>query len=102
MTRYILPLLFSLFIAGATYVVRERRAQGAQEPRREAIALKPAWTTDVLAGLGNELPTAESVAFLEAWHRAEGGTAAFNWLNTTQGAAGATDYNSVGVKNYPD
>ena len=36
-----------------------------------------------------------------AWARAEGGTARFNPLNTTEPFPGATDYNSVGVKNYP-
>lgn len=39
---------------------------------------------------------------LAAWHKAEGGTATWNPLNTTQGAPGSTDYNSVGVKNYPN
>ena len=38
---------------------------------------------------------------LRAWARAEGGTARNNPLNTTQPWPGATDYNSVGVKNYP-
>jgi hypothetical protein len=38
---------------------------------------------------------------LKAWARAEGGTAAFNPLNTTEPWRGATDYNSAGVKNYP-
>ena len=39
---------------------------------------------------------------LEAWARAEGGTAAYNPLNTTQPWPGATDYNTVHVKNYPN
>lgn len=38
---------------------------------------------------------------LRAWARAEGGTARYNPLNTTEPWAGATDYNSAGVKNYP-
>lgn len=38
---------------------------------------------------------------LNAWARAEGGTARYNPLNTTQPWPGATDYNPVGVKNYP-
>jgi len=37
---------------------------------------------------------------LAEWQRREGGTAAFNPLNTTQRAPGATNYNSVGVRNY--
>ena len=39
---------------------------------------------------------------LRAWARAEGGTARYNPLNTTQPWPGSTDYNSVGVKNYPN
>lgn len=38
---------------------------------------------------------------LRAWARAEGGTARFNPLNTTEPWQGATDYNQDGVKNYP-
>ena len=38
---------------------------------------------------------------LGAWAQAEGGTAAYNPLNTTEPWPGATDYNSVHVKNYP-
>jgi hypothetical protein len=38
---------------------------------------------------------------LKAWARAEGGTARYNPLNTTEPWPGATDYNSAGVKNYP-
>lgn len=38
---------------------------------------------------------------LRAWARAEGGTARYNPLNTTEPWPGSTDYNSVGVKNYP-
>ncbi len=35
-----------------------------------------------------------------SWAQAEGGNAAFNPLNTTLEWPGATDYNSVHVKNY--
>src|SRR4051794_36629560 len=37
---------------------------------------------------------------LLAWMQAEGGNALFNPLNTTHEMEGATNYNSVGVKNY--
>lgn len=40
------------------------------------------------------------VRFAQAWQRAEGGTASYNPFNTTQPASGASNYNSVGVKNY--
>lgn len=38
---------------------------------------------------------------LVAWTSAEGTKAKWNPLATTQPMAGATDFNSVGVKNYP-
>ena len=36
-----------------------------------------------------------------AWATAEGGTAQWNPLNTTEPMIGATDYNQAHVKNYP-
>jgi len=36
-----------------------------------------------------------------AWAQSEGGSARNNMLNTTLPKSGATDYNSVHVKNYP-
>ena len=39
---------------------------------------------------------------LHVWAECEGGTACFNPLNTTEPWPGATDYNDVGVKNYPN
>src|SRR5215469_3451717 len=40
--------------------------------------------------------------FLKAWATCEGGKAAYNPLNTTELWPGSTDYNMVGVKNYPN
>lgn len=37
-----------------------------------------------------------------SWIQAEGGTALWNPLNTTQKMPGSWNYNSVGVQNYPD
>lgn len=54
----------------------------------------------VLEGIDAPLTDAH-VLGLAAWHKAEGGTAKWNPLNTTHDAQGATEYNSVGVKNYP-
>src|SRR5258706_11254188 len=39
---------------------------------------------------------------LAIWQACEGGSATWNPINTTQPEPGATNYNSVGVKNYPD
>jgi hypothetical protein len=38
---------------------------------------------------------------LHVWRECEGGNASYNPLNTTEPWPGATNYNSVGVKNYP-
>lgn len=61
------------------------------------------WVTDVLKGLGNTNPSQALVNWVIGWTNYEtavGQSAAYNLLNTTQKATGATDYNSVGVKNY--
>ena len=42
----------------------------------------------------------ENLKFLYAWRQAEGKAGRFNPFNTTQGMPGATNFNSVGVKNY--
>lgn len=59
------------------------------------------WDASLLKAIGAPA-TKENLRFLDAWQRAEGGTAAFNPLNTTQHAPGATSYNSVGVRNFLD
>lgn len=48
-------------------------------------------------------PTSEKMKFFAAWRQAEGGKALNNPFNTTKTmkADGITNYNSVGVKNYP-
>ncbi|MFZ4515750.1 MAG: hypothetical protein ACOYN3_05510 [Acidimicrobiia bacterium] len=58
------------------------------------------WAADLLDRL--QIPkTPENVRAMTAWAQAEGTKASFNPLATTQGASGATNFNSVGVKNYP-
>lgn len=55
---------------------------------------------DVLTGIGAPV-TATTLALCHAWQACEGGDAAFNPWNTTMPEAGASDYNDVGVKDYP-
>jgi hypothetical protein len=68
--------------------------------------LSSATTTDddfyksILKCLGAE-PTKSNMLFMYAWRQAEGGKAKNNPFNTTLKIPGATNYNSVGVKNYP-
>jgi hypothetical protein len=101
--RPLFPLLCVALVAGAaTFARQHHRAALPVVAATQPANTREAWAVDLLGRLGNMQPTGATVAFLQAWHRAEGGTAAFNWLNTTQPAPGATDYNAVGVKNYPD
>lgn len=58
------------------------------------------WATQFLKGVGAEASKRNLRAVI-SWIQAEGGTATWNPLNTTKDAAGASDYNWVGVKNYP-
>jgi|HubBroStandDraft_4_1064222.scaffolds.fasta_scaffold00006_160 hypothetical protein len=57
------------------------------------------WETSVLGQLGYPETTA-NIEFLDAWQKYEGGTAAYNPLNTTWKMPGSTNYNSAGVQNY--
>ncbi len=61
----------------------------------------PFWREHLLAVLGCPQRT-ESKRLLDAWSRAEGGTAAWNPLNTTLVLSGfmGHDYNTVPVRNY--
>lgn len=57
------------------------------------------WEKDVLTAIGAPI-TNENISFLDQWQNAEGGSATFNPLNTTQPEPGASNYNAVGVKNF--
>jgi hypothetical protein len=57
------------------------------------------WENDVLTAIGAPI-TAANIAFLDAWQHAEGGSATYNPLNTTQPASGSTPYNSAGVQDF--
>jgi hypothetical protein len=79
------------------------------QPKAAATSTSPTQTAtgqagdtfgQILAGIGAP-DTPENRRVLSAWQRAEGGSPD-NPFNTTQGAPGATDFNSVGVKRYPD
>ena len=80
------------------------RVVDATPPELADIAAKDpketAWALDLLGRLG--LPkTRENTRVIVAWQLSEGTEAAFNPLATTRDHPGATDFNSVGVKNYP-
>lgn len=57
------------------------------------------WWRDILSGI-HAPDSAVNRSNLNAWVACEGGSAAYNPFNTTEPWPRATDYNSVGVKNY--
>jgi len=62
---------------------------------------KTTWSVDLAAHLGNNNPSHDIVAFINAWQQTEGGNASFNPINTTQEMLGGTCYNiDPCVKNY--
>jgi hypothetical protein len=64
-----------------------------------SAAARRQFAVDLLTQLG--MPqTDENLRAVVAWQEAEGTRASFNPLATTQRSDGATDFNSVGVKNY--
>src|SRR6516164_9564250 len=80
---------------------------GSKGPQGFFVKGRP-WINAVLKGIGAPA-TRENVRFLDAWARAEGGggyagsgSTTFNWLNTTRDAPGATQFNTVGVENFPN
>jgi peptidoglycan hydrolase CwlO-like protein len=58
------------------------------------------WAELLLSRLGAPICQDNLIAVV-AWESAEGTAAAYNPLATTHDVPGATDFNSVGVKNYP-
>ena len=68
-------------------------------PAGAATTDRERWAHDFLARLGMPV-TAENVKLMVAWQQAEGTRAQYNPLATTQNMAGATRFNSVGVKNF--
>jgi hypothetical protein len=60
---------------------------------------KQHWANDFLTRLGMPV-TSENVRAVVAWEKAEGTKAQFNPLATTRSMPGATNFNSVGVKNF--
>ena len=80
--------------------------KGSEESSDNDISSLPDKTTSdddfyksILKCLGAE-PTKSNMFFMYAWRQAEGGGAKNNPFNTTLKIPGATNYNSVGVKNY--
>ena len=88
----------------------DARSQAAALVRRLGITADPnmtgagvsfgRWAELLLSRLGAPICQDNLIAVV-AWESAEGTAAAYNPLATTRDFPGATDFNSVGVKNYP-
>jgi hypothetical protein len=77
-------------------------SSGAGSGRSDTAVRTPSdFSRALLASLGDP-NTGPNVQALDAWQAAEGGFIHLNPLNTTQPEPGATIWNSVGVKSYPD
>lgn len=70
-------------------------------PTSWGLAQDISFEEQVLRDLGVKKPTAQEVAILQGWKPLEGTTAGYNPWATTQNMPGATQFNSVGVKNFP-
>jgi peptidoglycan hydrolase CwlO-like protein len=88
----------------------DARAEAAALVRRLGITADPnvtgagvsfgRWAELLLSRLGAPI-CQDNLIVVVAWESAEGTAAAYNPLATTHDYPGATDFNSVGVKNYP-
>ncbi len=75
------------------------RGQRIFNAKAKIMATWNGWEKSILGWI--EYPQSQdNVDFLDQWQRYEGGTAAYNPLNTTWKMPGSTDYNSAGVQNY--
>lgn len=102
--RPLYPLFCLAIVAGLATFARLHPPQGAQALPTDA---RSAWAIDLAHRLGNAQPSAETIALLVAWTKAEdvsdGAFARNNPINTTQ--AGYGEYETIngdGVKSYPD
>lgn len=77
--------------SGSTFAATLGNVQGTPDQTQ--------WASDFLTRLGMPV-TSENVRAVVAWQKAEGTKAQFNPLATTRSMPGASNFNSVGVKNF--
>lgn len=91
--------LAELQLARDHLVGREQHVEPTKEPALKGPATYESWARAFLSRVS--APTcAENLAIVVTWETSESTDAAFNPLATTHAMEGATDFNSVGVKNY--
>ena len=88
------------YVLGEVQIETNNQTPGSGNVLSKGLDYTVAFLTDVLKGLGVSSPNSSQINFMKAWRQHEGAKATYNPFNTTQKAAGATNYNSVGVKNF--
>jgi len=111
LTEQVPDNIISTIIQKASEYAQNKLKSGSKDSssddnsKTDSSMLQTKTTTDddfykkVLSCVGAK-PTKDNMSFMYAWRQAEGGKATNNPFNTTQKMDGATNYNSVGVKNY--
>lgn len=88
------------YLNGEAQLDTNNQTPGSGDVVSKGLDYTVAFLTDVLKGLGVSSPNSSQIKFMKAWRQHEGAKATYNPFNTTQKAAGATNFNSVGVKNF--
>jgi hypothetical protein len=91
----------SALLSLSLLVLSAPMANTSTRPANPSITNTPSWIVGVLNGIGAPL-TSNNVRSLELWAGSENTAAKWNPLATTEPASGATSFNSVGVRNYPN
>lgn len=78
-----------------TVVAAKKRVEEA------SMTTRAEWSKMLANALGNQVPDDDTIKWIAAWTAQENTKARYNPLATTQKWDGATDFNTVGVKNYP-
>lgn len=105
MMEYVWAGVAGLFLAATILVLQPKTEPSSvlalvEETQWRVSSPREQWAVDFLRALGNEQPSADTIAFVVAWQTEEGTTARYNPLATSQDMPGATLFNSHGVKNY--
>lgn len=90
------PAFASVYQTNTPVVGTESLGAGGKAPSGVDV---DQFATDLLGAIGAPV-SQENLRALRAWVQAEGTSARFNPLATTQQAPGATAFNSVGVRNF--
>ena len=98
--RYVMLILAASSLLVAVVLRRPQPTITSNAQPVIVSSSKERFAVDLSTALGNPQPSSDMVRWLVAWQQAEGTQAAYNPLATSQAMAGATVFNSHGVKEY--